>query len=203
MTKLQAQMHSKEWCAFKVSHGSSRLNLKLRKILHEGNLHMTLLSTDRPKLMTRLKPRNTATWWLMTIPLIINQSSNQYFLMKIWIQTIIKMTLRFHFELHFKTVHKECLSSQWPLLGRLFQLFCKWTTEGEDTDVPQNVGLLATEPPDVAAIPFYWLFIWIPLNLPDGALHSTLHHTFNSRPIWLTTRWWEEWSHSKVVAYLY
>jgi hypothetical protein len=143
---------------------------------------MMLLSTDRLKLTARLKQRNTAAPWLTIIPLTINQSSNQYFLTKIWIQTNIKMPLRFNFELHFKTVCTECFLSQQPLLGSLFQLFCKWKNYGNNKDGPQNIGLLATQPPDMAAITLYWLFIWIPLNRLEGALYNTLHHIFNSWP---------------------
>jgi hypothetical protein len=50
------------------------------------------------------------------------------------------MPLRFPFEIHFKTVRTEHLLSQRPLLGRLFQLFCKRETAGKDTDGPPNVG---------------------------------------------------------------
>ena len=179
------------------------------KILHEGNLHMTLLSADRLKLMTCLKLRNTATPWLTTIPLTINQRSKQYFLMKIWIQTTTKMPLRFHFELHFKTVHTEHLSSHndryWDVCSNYF--VSERLTE-KNTDGPQNVGLLATQPPDVAAIPLYWLYIYIYIYESPSTCWKVpyiplLHHIFNSWPIWLTTSCWEEWSHSYVVQYTY
>jgi len=52
------------------------------------------------------------------------KSSNQYFPTKICIQTTIKLPLRFHFELHFKTVRKECLLSHndryWGICSNYF-----------------------------------------------------------------------------------
>jgi len=52
----------------------------------------------------------TATLQLMTIPLTTNWSYDQNFLKKISFNATIKMSLKFHFELHFYTALKKLCS---------------------------------------------------------------------------------------------
>ena len=121
-------------------------------------------------------------------------------LSKIWIQTTIKMQLRFHFELHLKTVRTECLSSHndryWDICSNYF------VSERRMEKIQMVLEMLVHLPLNHLT----WLLSHCigylsesPLNPLEGALYSTLHHTFNSWPIRLTTRCWEEWSQLYVV----
>ena len=87
--------------------------------------------------------------WLTIVPLMTNWSYNQNFLKKISIQTTIKMSLKFHVDLH---------------------LNCTYSVDYHNTCYWDNVCSynFTTER----------LRIWIPLNLLNG-VYSTSFHIFS------------------------
>jgi hypothetical protein len=63
---------------------------------------MEIAGTSKTRVSTYQTHCHTATRQVTTIPLMTNQSYDQNFLKKISIQSIIVMSLHFHFKLHFE-----------------------------------------------------------------------------------------------------